>query len=143
VTTFRFQDVRAGELLLLARAAVLALATPLLVRLPLPVLGRLLEPRRPVPPDPDRWEQVPRLVDVAVRTLSPAVRPGCLTRGLTAYRLLRRAGLPVSLDFGVGDVDGRTEAHCWLVRDGEPFAERTDPRPVFTAVARLPMAAQL
>lgn len=130
------------ELPLLGRAAALALVAPLLVRLPLPVLGRLLEPRRAVPPDPARWEQVPRLVDVAVRALRPAVRPGCLTRGVTAYRLLRRAGLPVSLAFGVGDIDGRTEAHCWLVRDGEPFAERTDPRPVFTPVVRLPMAAQ-
>jgi hypothetical protein len=28
--------------------------------------------------------------------------------------------------------------HCWLVKDGEPFLEVQDPRPLFTEMHRFP-----
>jgi hypothetical protein len=34
--------------------------------------------------------------------------------------------------------DGEYVGHCWLVKDGEPFLERTDPRPVFAEIVSIP-----
>lgn len=56
----------------------------------------------------------------------PGIRRSCLTRGVTLYYFLTRAGVDVSLCFGVGTVDGVMGAHCWLVKDGEPYLERGD-----------------
>jgi hypothetical protein len=65
----------------------------------------------------------------------PLVRRGCLTRGLTLYASLRRAGVDVQLTFGMGPtgaaVDGY-DGHCWLVLDGEPYLEQRDPRQHYT-----------
>ena len=58
----------------------------------------------------------------------PLVRPGCLTRGVTLYYALRRAGDDVSLCFGVGEDGGQTAGHCWLDKAGRPLLERVDPR---------------
>jgi hypothetical protein len=68
----------------------------------------------------------------------PAVRPGCLTRGVTLYVFLRRAGMDVALSFGMGKPGKEFAGHCWLVMDGEPILERRDPRPVFTEMYRIP-----
>jgi hypothetical protein len=68
------------------------------------------------------------------------VRPGCLTRGLTHYFFLRRAGADVVLQYGIGTVEGRTEGHCWLVRDGVPYLESKDPREHFVETYRVPSA---
>lgn len=69
------------------------------------------------------------------------VRPGCLTRGITGYYILRRAGLDVALCFGVGLAVGRDVAgHCWLVLDGEPVLEAADPRTAFSELVRLSSA---
>lgn len=54
----------------------------------------------------------------------PGIRRSCLTRGVTLYYFLTRAGVDVSLCFGVGTVEGVMGAHCWLVKDGEPYLER-------------------
>ena len=76
-----------------------------------------------------------------IRWGRPLVRPGCLTRGITGYYILRRAGLDVALCFGVGLVPGTEVAgHCWLVLDGEPVLETAEPRPVFTELVRLSSA---
>jgi hypothetical protein len=53
---------------------------------------------------------------------------------VATYRLLRRDGVDVRLVFGAGEADGAVEAHCWLERDGEPFLEDPDPRPIFRQV---------
>jgi hypothetical protein len=108
-----------------------ALAVPLLMRLPLPRLEAFLEwtaARRPPPAggDPDA---VAATVLEMLQAGRPLVRPGCLTRGLTLYYFLRRAGVDVGLTFGMGRVEGRDgfEGHCWLVRAGEPYLESRDP----------------
>jgi Transglutaminase-like superfamily len=120
----------------------MAVAAPYLVRAGLPRLHRWLEPGRRVPPlDPaDRGpleEQMGAWVDAIIRRGHPLVRPGCLTRGVTLYYALRRAGDEVSLCFGVGDDAGTVAGHCWLDRDGEPLLERADPLSKFTEVVRL------
>ncbi|HVR96946.1 MAG TPA: lasso peptide biosynthesis B2 protein [Thermoanaerobaculia bacterium] len=108
-----------------------ALGVPLLLRLvKLPDLRSWLEPRREAPPltDPAAVQTLVRRVD-RLRTLGrPVVRSGCLTRGLTLYYVLRRAGADVSLRFGMGKAEDEIAGHCWLVFAGEPLAEKRDPR---------------
>ena len=77
---------------------------------------------------------------LAPRVGHPFVRGGCLTRGVTLFWFLRRAGVDVELCFGLDPADGDgTDGHCWLVRDGQPFLERADPRPRFAEIFRLPL----
>jgi len=127
---------------LLAVVAVAA-ASPVLARLDLHRLQRCLEPslRSSESPSLDSSQIVDvlgRRVSQSIRWGKPLVRPGCLTRGITAYYFLRRAGLDVALCFGIGPVHGPdVDAHCWLLVDGEPVLEAVDPRCAFTELVRL------
>ena len=127
------------------RVIAFAAAAPLIMRLPLPRAAALLTsaPRGPRPlPAPAEIERLDRLVALAPRVARPLVRPGCLTRGITLFWFLRRAGLDVELRFGLDPRDAdATEGHCWLSLDGEPFLERRDPRPRFAELYRLPLAS--
>jgi len=118
-----------------------AAAVPLLLRwCALDRLHAVLEPRGPLPPAPAP-AAVAALVARVDRLLAagrPLVRSGCLVRGLTLYRVLRRAGAEVSLRFGVGPMGGKMAAHCWLVYQGEPLAEPRDPRPLFAETWSIP-----
>jgi Transglutaminase-like superfamily len=111
-----------------------ALGVPLLLRLvKLPDLRSWLEPKRPqgeAPPltDPAAIQTLVRRVDRLRALGRPLVRSGCLTRGLTLYYVLRRAGADVSLRFGMGKAEDEIAGHCWLVFAGEPLAEKRDPR---------------
>ena len=113
------------------------------MRLPLPRVAALLtRPPRPSQPSPDDVERLERLIDFAPRVARPLVRPGCLTRGVTLFWFLRRAGLDVELRFGLDAApDSASDGHCWLSLDGEPFLEKVDPRPRFAELYRLPLAA--
>jgi Transglutaminase-like superfamily len=133
-----------GEVFPLLRVIAFAAAVPLIMRLPLPRVAAVLTgmPRGPRPlPPPAEIERLERLVRLAPRIAHPLVRPGCLTRGLTLFWFLRRAGLDVELRFGLDprEVDV-TEGHCWLALHGEPFLERRDPRTRFAELYRLPLA---
>jgi hypothetical protein len=115
-------------------------SVPALLRLELPKLGRLLEPKNGIPPaNPVKIDKIIRLVDIVLEVGSPIVRSVCLTRGITLYYFLRRAGLHVSICFGMGNVEGEDAGHCWLVRNGEPFLETRDPRLLFTEIYRFPI----
>jgi Transglutaminase-like superfamily len=135
----QLRDVR--EAVLLARVGAFAAVVPLLMRLPLPRLARVVTApprrRRPSAGEVDRLE---RVVTLAPRVGRPLVRSGCLTRGLTLYWFLRRAGLDVELRFGL-DSAGATDGHCWLTLDGTPFLEKVDPRPRFAETYRLPLTS--
>src|SRR4051812_27635190 len=122
------------------RVLVFAALVPLLMRLPLPRLARLLEPRRPHRADPQTADWLARRIDTVIAAGHPVVRTGCLTRGVTHFFFLRRAGVDVRLQFGMGTPEGKPEGHCWLVRDGEPYLERVDPRPIFVETYRIPAA---
>ena len=132
---------RAGELLLAARVFAFAVCVPLITRLPLPRQEAILEPRRPRARVRAREEWLEENIDRVLGRGAPLVRPGCLTRGLTHYFFLRRAGADVRLQYGIGTVDGHTEGHCWLVRDGAPYLEREDPREHFVETHSVPSAA--
>jgi transglutaminase superfamily protein len=128
----------------LEAAHVLAFAAgvPLLLRVrKLPDLPAWLEPRDeilpPPAPTPADIDALVRRVDALIAAGRPFVRSGCLVRGLTLYRFLRRAGAEVSLRFGAGEMNGRFAAHCWIVYGGEPLAESRDPRPLFTETWRI------
>ena len=126
---------------LLLRVFAFAAAVPCLLRLKLPRLVRALEPgsdRTDV--SEDRVRRIAGYVEIAIRHGRPLVRPGCLTRGLTRYYFLRRAGLDVALCFGMGRPDKEFMGHCWLVKGGEPFLESEDPRPRYTEMYRISRA---
>jgi hypothetical protein len=130
--------------LALIRIAPFAALVPALMRLPLPRLAALVT-RRPNPRRATRAEieRLERVTTLAPRIGRPLVGSGCLTRGLTLYWFLRRAGLDVELRFGLDPEDGGelTDGHCWLTLDGEPYLEPRDPRLRFTELYRLPLAS--
>ena len=132
---------RPGELLLAARVFAFAVCVPLITRLPLARQEAILEPRRPRARARAREKWLEENIDRVLGRGAPLVRPGCLTRGLTHYFFLRRAGADVRLQYGIGTVDGRTEGHCWLVRNGSPYLEREDPREHFTETHSVPSTA--
>jgi hypothetical protein len=132
-----------------ARILLFAAAVPLLLRLrKLPDLPAWLEPRgrrghSPQPPSAAEVHVLVRHIDALIAAGRPFVRSGCLVRGLTLYRFLRRSGAEVSLCFGAGEMNGRFAAHCWIVYHGEPLAEPRDPRPLFKETWRIEPAASL
>jgi hypothetical protein len=135
------QDVRRrGDTLLFIQSFGVALAAPLLMRIPLPRLDALLELTA------TRWpyrtslgaDAVAATVLDALQVGRPLVRRGCLPRGITLYHTLRRAGVDVALEFGMGSVsrgDG-FDGHCWLVLDGKPYLEPRDPRAEYATMYR-------
>ncbi|HKP21077.1 MAG TPA: lasso peptide biosynthesis B2 protein [Thermoleophilaceae bacterium] len=129
-----------GEALLAVRVLLVAVSVPLIARLPLARQEALLEPRNPAPPDPEREAWLVANVDRLLSAARPVVRAGCLTRGLTYYFFLRRAGVDVQLRYGLATPIGDSDGHCWLVRDGEPFLERADPRDRYVETYSIPRA---
>jgi hypothetical protein len=140
---------RPGGALLPLRVISFGLTVPFLLRGSLEKLAARLEDASAktatVRDEPRAAEELARRIDVWLRAGWPLVRRGCLTRGITQLWFLRRAGFPVSLRFGIGDGVGgvgknadRIEGHCWLVLDGEPFAEKRDPRRLYTETWRIP-----
>jgi Transglutaminase-like superfamily len=114
---------------LFLRILVFAAAVPYLLRLKLSKVAKILEPGGdPVEVTQNRVMKISGYVERAIRDGSPFVRPGCLTRGLTRYYFLRRAGLDVTLCFGMGGADSNFMGHCWLEKNGESFLEGEDTR---------------
>jgi hypothetical protein len=133
---------------MLLRVGSFAATVPLLMRLPLPRLAAFLTrpPRRlgarRAPASATEVERLERVVSLAPRIAHPVIRYGCLTRGVTLFWFLRRAGVDVELRFGLDPDQGEAvDGHCWLALDGEPFLERRDPRPRFAELYRLPLHA--
>jgi hypothetical protein len=146
------RQLRGGrDAVMLLRVGSFAATVPLLMRLPLPRLAAFLaRPPRPSglrrpPPSEGEIERLERVISLAPRIAHPLVRHGCLTRGVTLFWFLRRAGVDVELRFGLDpddpDAPEAVDGHCWLALDGEPFLERRDPRPRFAELYRLPLRA--
>jgi hypothetical protein len=138
-----------AETLLPVRVVLFAALVPLLLRLcKLPNLPAWIEPRRrslPPPgpePTPQEIATLTERIDELLVAGRPAVRTGCMVRGLTLYRFLRLRGADVSLRFGIGTIRGDFAAHCWIVYRGEPLAETHDPRPLFTETWRIGPAGE-
>jgi hypothetical protein len=129
----------AREAALFVRMLGFATLVPLLMRLPLPRLQRIVTPRHRQPPaDSIAAEHIAELVDTTIAVAHPVVRPGCLTRSIVLYRFLNAAGFDVGLCFGVGSVDAEEAAHSWIVQDGEPRFEAVDPRQHFVVTYTFP-----
>jgi hypothetical protein len=66
----------------------------------------------------------------------------CLRRSLTRYHYLRRAGLPVAVQFGArfssGKPDREIAGHAWLTLDGQPYFEYTENYRGFTVMYAYP-----
>jgi hypothetical protein len=137
----RFEDP--AEVLLFLRILAFAAAVPALKRLPLAKLQRVLEPRSaPQAAQAGARERVVRNVERALARGRPLVRPGCMTRAITLYYFLRRAGEDLQLCVGMGRVGGDYAGHAWLAKGGEPFLEKTDPRGHFVEMYRIPRPAR-
>ena len=120
----------------------LVLATPLLTRLRPRRLCRVLSlvASRDRTARRDAVAATAR-VDRALAIAERVQRQTCFTRGISRFLVLRRAGLPVELVFGLGPRDGDFAGHCWLELDGEPHLEPEDPRELFPEILRVPTAA--
>jgi hypothetical protein len=130
-----------SEIFLFIQVLLFAAAVPFLFRLKLSRVQTLLEPRIPFSADPERIERIAEYVEMAIRAGRPLVRPGCLTRGVTRYYFFRRNGLDVSLCFGMGKEKEEFVGHCWLVKDGVPYLEARDPRPLYAEMYRISATA--
>ena len=124
-----------------AYAGILAVAVGarLLALLPLEKLERVVElGRRKTPRSPAETELTAERVERVLFRSKTVLRHTCLTRGITRYFFLRRAGADVRLIFGLSKMDGRHVGHCWIVRDCEVYAEASEPLGQFTDVYVLP-----
>ena len=126
-----------SDVFLFIKVLFFAASVPFLLRLRLSRVEALLELKNPSAVERDRVEQITKYVELAISQGRPLVRPGCLTRGVTRYYFFRRDGMNVSLCFGMGQVDGKYVGHCWLVKDGVPFMETRDPRPLYSEMYRI------
>jgi len=130
----------ARELVFPLRVLLFASLVPLILRFrKLPDLPAWIEPAGSIPPapSPEAVAALARRIDALLVAGRPIVRTGCMVRGLTLYRFLRRAGADVSLRFGAGAIRGEFAAHCWIVYAGEPLEETVDPRPIFAETWRI------
>jgi hypothetical protein len=124
-----------------AYTGILAVAAGarLLARLPLRRLEAVVElGRRPAPRSPAETDLTARRVERVLSRSRGVLRHTCLTRGITRYFFLRRAGADVRLIFGLSKIEGSYAGHCWIVRDGEVYAESSDPSGQFADVYVLP-----
>ena len=130
----------AADLFLFFRILAFSASVPVLMRLNLVRLDTILQAlSRPKSGTPSAAEKIKSYLELAIRFGRPAVRPGCLTRGVTLYHFLRKdAGMEVTLCFGMGQWNSNFEGHCWLVRDGKPLWETRDPGQVFAEFYRFP-----
>jgi hypothetical protein len=135
-----------SEWWLFARVFLFAAAVPLIFRLRITWLNRLLSTRRgAVRPAGELCERelILRCVEWAIRAGNPVIRQNCLTRGVTRYYFLRRAGADLSLCFGAAWHQGeflQAPGHCWLVENGKPCLEESDPLLRFVPIYSLPQA---
>lgn len=113
-----------------------ALALPLIKWLPLRQVLRLLTPPHWFRPyQGSDGEAIRELVDHRLRNPRMMVHRPCLRRGLTLYHMLRLAGLPAELHFGIYTprrVGERLQGHCWVTVEGQCAGD--PPKPSLTAV---------
>lgn len=128
-----------GDVLLAIQVVTVAAIVPLITRLPLDTLSRIITPRSvPQAVDPRRVTQLTALIPAVLHAGCPFLRTHCLPRGLVLYYFLRRAGLEVELCFGMGASKGEYSGHCWLSSQGSPYLENGDPTPRYVEFYRFP-----
>jgi hypothetical protein len=85
---------------------------------------------------------VRRLADAAALFERRSPLGLCLRRSLVRYHFLRRAGVPLVLNFGArfanGAADRDIAGHAWVTLDGEPYVEEGDNYRGFTVMLTYP-----
>ena len=119
-------------------ALVVAASAPALARLRPARLVRLLSLTARTPLRPGVETDAVTRADRALGIIGRLRPQSCLTRGITRFVILRRAGMGVELVFGLSASAGNESGHCWLELDGKPYLETVDPRQVFPEVFRVP-----
>ncbi len=131
--------IGAADPVLLLRVLLFASTIRLLMRLKLSRVARLLgQCGAPQGPPAAIVERIVRHVRLVRRIGSPFVRSDCLTQALTLCYFLRRAGIDVTLSFGIMKVAGQFVGHCWLTHEGLPILEPEDPRASYAHVISIP-----
>ncbi len=93
---------------------------------------------------PSEWsaDELRDLADVAALMVRDSPLALCLRRSLTRYRVLRRAGIPVVVQFGAKRAGtprpDTLTGHAWLTLDGAPYHEPDDRWAAFTPTYRYP-----
>jgi hypothetical protein len=114
------------RVLLMSRMALAYASVSVLARLlPLPKAFALISPRLARDEGPEgRAGAVVNAVDTLLTARIPLIHPQCWRRAAVLHRFLRHEGLDTRIIFGVRMDGARTvEAHAWLEREGQPFAE--------------------
>jgi hypothetical protein len=66
----------------------------------------------------------------------------CLRRSLVRYHFLRRAGIPLVINFGArfmgGVADRQVTGHAWVTLDGQPYFEGGENYQGFTVMLKYP-----
>ena len=125
----------------LREALALARELPGRLEQPLPDALHALTPRAaPQFLDP---EAMRRIVDAL--TAFGAGRPLgiCLRRSLLRYHFLRRAGLPLVINFGARRLGEDIGGHAWLTLDGQPYHERPEHYQAHTLMWSFPQGDQI
>jgi hypothetical protein len=83
-----------------------------------------------------------RLADLAALLDRRSPLGLCLRRSLVRYHFLRRAGLPLVLNFGArfkgGVADREITGHAWVTLDGQPYFEDGENWRGFTMMLKYP-----
>ena len=115
---------------------------PELLAAPLP---QVLAAQTPAQSDLSLPAEVVRLLADAAALLERRSPLGlCLRRSLARYHFLRRAGLPLVINFGArfktGTADRQVTGHAWVTLDGQPYHEDGENYQGFTVMLRYPPA---
>ena len=85
-----------------------------------------------------------RLADLAALLDRHSPLGLCLRRSLMRYYFLRRAGLPLVLNFGArfkgGVADREITGHAWVTLDGQPYFEDGENWRGFTVMLKYPQS---
>ena len=131
---------------LLAQMRSFCRTLPAQLQRPLPQAMAQLAPASGEDPLPsDSEARVRELADLAALLAIRSPLGLCLRRSLTRYHFLRRAGVPVAVQFGArfqGDkADRDVTGHAWLTLNGRPYYEAEENWRNFTVMFRWPPAA--
>jgi len=90
-------------------------------------------------------DDVRRLADAAALFERRSPLGLCLRRSLVRYHFLRRAGLPLVLNFGArfkaGAADRAVTGHAWVTLHGQPYCENSENYRGFTVMLVYPPGA--
>jgi hypothetical protein len=89
-------------------------------------------------------EEVRLLADAAALFERRSPLGLCLRRSLARYHFLRRAGVPLVINFGArfkaGVADRQVTGHAWVTLEGQPYYEDGENYQDFTVMLRYPQA---